>query len=48
MTRMMGVCCNQSLEGSCGAKPVWQDPNRAMRLVNEIINRGSAMFRDTI
>jgi hypothetical protein len=45
---MMDVCDNQSLDGSCETLTVWQDSNKAMRLVNEVINRGSVMFRDNI
>jgi hypothetical protein len=45
---MMDVCDNRSLDGSCETLTVWQDSNKAMRLVNEVINRGSVMFRDNI
>jgi hypothetical protein len=45
---MMDVCDNQSLDGSCETLTVWQDSNKAMRLVNEVINRGPVMFRDNI
>ena len=48
MTCIMDVCDNQSLDGSCETLTVWQDSYKAMRLVIEVIHRGSAVFRDNI